>query len=271
MKNFGTTIITALICLFTAMNALASDGAEIKLDGIFRGENLFVKNPFAPSGVGFCIYEITVNGQVATDEINSSAFEINLSMYHLKEGDPINVVIKHKEGCTPKVLNPEVLKPKSTFNIANFTVDKTGKVVFSTKDEKGSLPFIVEQFKWKKWVNVGQVNGKGTSALNNYSVNIILHTGINKIRIKQVDCTNKPRYSNEVTINNAVQEVTFKPGNNGVATSQITFSRNTDYEIYDFYGKRVAKGNGTTVNVAQLPKGTYFVNYDCKSESFEKK
>lgn len=267
MKNIKTYLITALICLATAMGAM---GSEITLEGIYRGENLFVKNPFAPSGVGFCIYEITVNGQMAADEINSSAFEINLSMYHLKEGDPVKVVIKHKEGCTPKVLNTEVLKPKSTYNVQTLNVDKTGKVTFSTKDEKGSLPFVVEQFKWKKWVAVGQVDGKGTSGLNNYAVNICLHSGINKIRVKQVDCTNKPRYSNEVTFRNMESEVTFKPGNNGSTSSQITFSRKTEYEIYDFYGKRVAKGNGISVNVAQLPKGTYFINYDCKSESFEK-
>ncbi len=268
MKNLKTYLLTALICLMAAMGAM---GSEIKLEGIFRGENLFVKNPFAPSGVGFCIYEITVNGQIATDEINSSAFEINLAMYHMKEGDAVNVVIKHKEGCTPKVLNPEVLKPKSSYTITSFTVDKTGKVVFGTKDEKGSLPFIVEQFKWKKWVAVGQVPGKGTASANSYTLNITLHSGINKIRIKQVDCTNKPRYSNEITINNMEPEVTFKPGNNGVATTQLTFSRKTDYEIYDFYGKRVSKGNGVSVNITALPKGTYFVNYDCKSESFEKK
>ncbi len=268
MKKFGTTIITALICLMAAMSAM---GSEIKLEGIFRGENLFVKNPFAPSGVGFCIFEITVNGQVANDEINSSAFEVNLSQYHLKDGDPVNVVIKHKDGCTPKVLNPEVLLPKSTFTMVSLKVDKTGKVTFSTKDEKGSLPFSVEQFKWKKWVTVGQVAGKGTPALNNYSINITLHSGINKIRIKQVDSNNKPRYSNEVTFNNLEGEVTFKPGNNGVATNQLTFSRVTEYEIFDFYGKRVDKGKGSTANVATLPKGTYFINYDCKSESFEKK
>ena len=268
MKSTRTILAAALLCIATAMSA---SGSEIRLEGIFRGENLFVKNPFAPSGVGFCIFEITINGQMATDEINSSAFEINLSTYHLAEGDPVNVVIKHKDGCSPKILNPEVLKPKSTYEITALKVDPSGKVTFSTKNEKGALPFIVEQFKWKKWVAVGKVEGKGTPTANNYSVSIILHSGINKIRIKQIDCTNKPRYSKDVTINNMSPEVTFKPGNNGQATSQITFSRNTDYEIYDFYGKRVAKGNGASANISNLPKGTYFVNYDCKSESFEKK
>jgi hypothetical protein len=133
------------------------------------------------------------------------------------------------------------------------------------------LPFVIEQFKWKKWITVAQVQGKGTSGTNIYNVKVPLHSGINKVRIKQVDCTKKPRYSNEITFNNLAPEVTFKPGNNGQTTGQITFSRATEYEIYDFYGKRLAKGNAVSVNVSSYPKGTYFINYDCKSESFEKR
>lgn len=262
------TILTFLIML-VSIGTYANK--EIKLEGIFRGDNLFISNPFASSGVGFCIFEITVNGNVALDEINRSAFEINLTAHNLKMGDPITVLIKHKDGCTPKILNPEVLKPQSTYDMASMKVDKAGNLTFSTKNEKGSLPFVVEQFKWKKWVAVAQVKGKGTASLNNYTVQIPLHSGINRIRIKQTDCTKKDRVSNELSYNNLQAEVTFKPGNNGSTSTSVTFSRATEYEIYDFYGKRVAKGNGSSVNVSSFAKGTYFINYDCKSESFEKK
>ena len=261
----------ALMLLMVAGVGYSSAAREIKVEGIFKGQNIFVTNPFAASGVGFCIYEITVNGKVTMDELNRSGFEIDLSQYHFAQGDPVVVVIKHKDGCTPKVLNPEVLKPQSTYSIASFKVDKTGRLTFSTKGEKGVLPFVIEQFKWKKWVTVAQVNGKGTPALNTYSVNIPLHSGVNKLRIKQVDCTKKPRYSSEITYNNLLPEVTFKPGNNGQTTGTITFSRVTEYEIYDFYGQRMAKGRASSVNVSSYPQGTYFINYDCKSESFEKR
>lgn len=268
MKVKGLNIILLLFALLCFRGAGAAN--EIRVEGIFKGQNIFVTNPFAASGVGFCIYEITVNGTVTMDELNRSGFEIDLTQYHLAQGDPVVVVIKHKDGCTPKVLNPEVLKPQSTFNVVSMKVDKTGRLTFSTKEEKGSLPFVVEQFKWKKWIAVAQVNGKGTPSLNNYSVTVPLHSGINKLRIKQVDCSKKPRYSSEITYNNLMPEVTFKPGNNGQTTGAITFSRATDYEIYDFYGKRMTKGKAASVDVSSFPKGTYFINYDCKSESFEK-
>lgn len=269
MKHTGLNIIFALLLALISTGADAAN--EIKVEGIFKGQNIFVANPFAASGVGFCIYEITVNGVVTMDELNRSGFEIDLSQYHLAQGDPVVVVIKHKDGCTPKVLNPEVLKPQSSYTVVSMKVDKTGRLTFSTKEERGALPFVVEQFKWKKWTAVAQVQGKGTPSLNNYSVTIPLHSGINKLRLKQVDCTKKPRYSSEVTYNNLMPEVTFKPGNNGQTTGTITFSRGTEYEIYDFYGQRMAKGHAASVNVSSYPKGTYFINYDCKSESFEKK
>jgi len=270
MKRVGLLLLTLLVSITFTNRSVKADN-EIKIEGIFQGENLFVMNPFASSGVGFCIFEVQVNGKVSSDEINCSAFEIDLSAYHLSKGDPVAIIIKHKDGCTPKVLNANVLKPKTTFNTVSIKIDKTGNISWVTKDETGSLPFIVEQFKWKKWITVAQVDGKGLPAQTNYSVKVNLHSGINKFRVKQIDYTKKPRYTPEVTVNNLQPDVTFQPGNNGKTTGSVTFSRSTDYEIYDFYGKRLAKGTGTMVNVSSFPKGTYFINYDSKSESFEKK
>ena len=105
-------IFTTLFATLVTLNALAG---VIVLEGHYQGKNLYVQNPFAGSGVGFCTYEVTVNGEVTTDEWNSSAFEIDLAARGLKVGEPVVIKIKHKDDCKPKVLNPEVLKPKSTF------------------------------------------------------------------------------------------------------------------------------------------------------------
>jgi hypothetical protein len=43
------------------------------------------------------------------------------------------------------------------------------------------------------------------------------------------------------------------------------------YEIYDQYGNIVKKGNGAKVDVSNLPKGNYFINYDSKMGEFTKK
>lgn len=261
-KIFG--ILFSLV--FLVNTALA---AEIKVQGIFQGENLFVMNPFAFTGVGFCVYEVTVNGQITTDEINSSAFEIDLSVFNLKIGEKVSIVIKHKDGCKPKVLNAEVLKPKSTYKVLEIIVDrKNKKLRWTTTGEKGALPYIVEQYKWKKWIKVVTVQGKGISGTHNYSVSILPTTGNNKFRVKQLDYSRKPRYSPEATYRSLDPPVTFSPTK---PKNEIKFSAVTSYEIYDFYGRLVKKGKGNKVDISKLKKGDYFLNFDNEMGKFTKK
>lgn len=241
---------------------------EIVLTGIYQEKNLYVMNPFAAVGEGFCVTEVLVNGAPTADEINSSAFEIDLSVLNLKKGDEINVVIKHKDGCTPKVINPEVIKPQSTFTVTTIKIDKSDKLVFTTTGESGSLPFIVEQFRWNKWVKVATVDGKGTGGPNTYTVEVSLHSGYNRFRVKQVDYTRKPRYGKELKYRSMMAEVTYsytKP------FAEIRFSAETMYEIYNNKGAIIDKGKGLKANVSSLPAGDYYINYDTKTEIFKKK
>ena len=257
----------ALVIFFLTANIASAE--EITITGIYQGENLFVMNPFAATGVGFCVYEVTVNGQITTDEINSSAFEIDLSVFQLKVGDKVTVIIKHKEGCLPKILNQEVLQSKSTFKIIEIAVDRKNNLLkWSASNEKGPLPYQVEQFKWKKWVNIGTVTGKGTASVNNYSIEITAHSGLNKFRVKQVDYSQKPRYSPEATYRSLEPEVTFSPEK---PKNEIKFSAVTSYEIYDFYGRLITKGRGNLVDITKYKKGDYFINYDNSMGQFSKK
>jgi hypothetical protein len=258
--------ITLIALLFACLYGFSE---EIVLKGVYQGKNLYVMNPFAASGVGFCVFEVTVNGQVTTDEINSSAFEIDLTIFQFKKGDKLVVVIKYKDGCTPKIINPEVIKPQSTFEVTTLKIiDKDSKLTWTTTGESGSLTFVVEQFRWNKWVKVGQVEGVGTASANTYSVDVNLHSGYNRFRIKQVDYTRKPRYSKELKQRSMQPEITYtfnKP------YTEINFSGETMYEIYDYYGVLVDKGVGVKVDVSSIPKGDYFLNYDTKTETIKKK
>jgi len=261
-------VIIFCFYIFLLFLNITLNGGEIILDGIYQGKNLYVMNPFASSGVGFCVYEVTVNGKISTDEINSSAFEIDLSVYNLNIGDKIRIVIKHKDNCTPKVLNPEAIKPKSTFEIVEITVTKTGNLEWIAKNESGSLPYIVEQFRWNKWIKVAEVEGKGTPTPNKYSVKVNFHSGTNKFRVKQIDHTKKPRISQEVIFKCQDPPVTIE---NKKFEKEIVFSRETMYEIYDYYGNRIMKGIGKIIDISSLNKGEYFLNYDNKMETFKKK
>lgn len=262
-------IILSILITLTTFRVFSEN--TIELEGIYQGENLFVMNPFSSTGVGFCIYEVTVNGEVTTDEINSSAFEIDLSILDLNQGDLVKIVIKHKEGCTPKILNPEVLNPRSTFITESISIAKDGTLKWTTTGERGVLTYIVEQYKWNKWIKIGTVEGKGTSTLNSYTYQVSFTSGENKFRVKQIDYTKKARYSDEATFSSLLEEVTFLPGDGKKAAEKITFSSSTSYEIYDYYGRLKLKGEGINVDIKSLENGSYFLNYDNSTATFEVK
>jgi len=248
----------------------------IILEGNYQGKVVYVQNPFAPGGVGFCVTEVKVNGNITTDETNSSAFEIDLKPHKLNIGDKVEIKIFHKEGCKPKILNPEVLKPKSTFEVIAISTDNEGTFKWTTKSETGKLTFFVEQFRWNKWVKVGEVEGVGTPQSNEYAFKISPHSGKNMVRVRQTDYSGTPRLSKSVDFLSEVPETDFAPlkaskdinffvkGNAGKAVE-------TMYEIYDQYGNIVKKGSGIKVDVSNLPKGPYFINYDNKMGEFVKK
>lgn len=56
------------------------------VEGKFQNKNIYIQNSFGSNGVGFCATEIKVNGKITTDEVNSSAFEIDLTAMNIKPG-----------------------------------------------------------------------------------------------------------------------------------------------------------------------------------------
>ncbi|MBL4585746.1 MAG: hypothetical protein JKX84_01610, partial [Flavobacteriales bacterium] len=233
-------------------------------------KNLYVQNPFASEGVGFCTFEVKVNGQTTTDEINSSAFEIDLSFFQLELGAPVEIRISHKDDCKPKVVNAEVLKPMSTFKVASIGISKQGLFAMTTTNETGKLAYTIEQFRWSKWVEVGEFEGKGDPEKNVYEIQLTtIHNGQNRFRVKQKDHRSKPRYSFETKINSPLPEVTFQPGNGKKAAEATNFSVATLYEIYNAYGNIVAKGVSKRVDVSGMEKGTYYLNYGTKTATFK--
>ena len=265
-------ILFAIISLLVSTAGFS--GGVIVLEGNYQGKNLYVQNPFAGSGVGFCVEQVIVNGNVTTDEISSSAFEIDFrSIVGLKLGDKVEVKINHKDDCKPKVLNPEVLKPRSTFEVTTMIVDKDLTLKWGAKGETGKLTYTIEQYRWNKWVKVGEVEGMGTPSENSYSFKVAPHSGKNQYRLKQVDYTGQPRISKTTDFMSASPEISFSPAK---VSKEITFTAGstpteTMFEIYDQFGNIVKRGFASVVDASNLPKGAYYLNYDNKMGEFIKK
>ncbi|MDX1444791.1 hypothetical protein [Lishizhenia sp.] len=248
--------------------------ANLSIEGTYQGRNLYVQNPETPDGFGFCATRITVNDQILPANINRLAFIIDFSQLDLPIGTPVFIVIYHSDDCKPKILNPEVLLHSSTFTTEEISATEEGVISWSTKNEEGKIPFKIEQYRWNKWITVGEVEGLGTPDINSYSFQITPHSGTNKIRVVQIDHTGIKNKSPEIIFESNADEV-FLASNK--IDEEIRFVNKqkkaspTRYELFDAYGNIVKKGYGEIVACTSLKKGLYHLNYDNTTERIIKK
>jgi hypothetical protein len=242
------------------------------VEGSFQGKNLFVSNPPQSDGFGFCVSKVVVNGEILPASIQSANFEIDFSLFKIQKGEKVFVVLTHADGCEPQFINPEVLLPKSTFVCVSLKANKDGVINWQTKNENGSLDFIIEQFRWGRWVEVGQVKGEGTSTINNYTFQLTPHSGTNKVRISQKDNSGDKHSSQETSFQSAVPKVKMSPAK---VRDYLYFKANgksckTKFEVFDAFGNLLKLGYGEKVDCQNLVDGVYFVNFDNATEKFIK-
>lgn len=248
-------LIALLACLLVT---LAAHAGVYVYTGVYQGKDLYVKNPFLSDGVGFCVFEVKVNGKLTSDEVNSSAFAIDLAQFNMSVGQPLEVIIRTKDECEPQLINPNAIAPSSTCKVTNLNLDGS-TIQFSTTGETSNLPFLIEQFKWNKWVVVGILEGKGTQGkMNNYSMEVPTTQGMNQFRIRQDDGKGKHYLmEKEISTSQAAVDLKFEK-----IYDKIEFTGATDYEIFDAYGVLVAEGRGSVVDCAGWPSGMYYLNFD---------
>ena len=107
MRKLPFLTFLFLLCFSSAFAGI------IVVEGKYQDKNLYIQNGYAGNGVGFCTYEVTINGKTSTDEVNSSAFEIDFPAFSIRPGTPVIVEIRHKDDCSPIVLNPEALNARN--------------------------------------------------------------------------------------------------------------------------------------------------------------
>jgi hypothetical protein len=261
-------IISIIFLLFFS----TSFGSMLSVEGIYQGKNVYVQNPVSSDGFGYCASKVMVNGDIVPSNTGNGDFEIDLSDLNISIGEPLFIVIEHEDGCKPIIINPEVLLPRSTYVISKMTAEKSGILEWETSKEHGKLPFLIEQFRWNKWVTVGEVQGVGTSGKHLYAFKVAPHSGQNTVRIVQVDHTGLKRPSKEVKFTSLIPKVSKNPTK---VKDVIHFTANnkpieTRFEIFDAYGNIVKKGVGASVNCKNLVRGAYYINFDNTNEKFIK-
>jgi len=240
----------------------------VELSGLYQGENLLVVNETNPDGVGFCCYEVRVNGQLTADEVNSHAFEVDLRSQGIVLGKGLSVRLIHRAGCAPRILNPEVVKPSPGFELVNFEASSTGNVMWTSSEERGRMPFVLQQLKWGKWVDVVRVDGLGGPGERQYETKIDPVLGENILRLTHLSPDGTLEVKGEARFSAEVPSVDFSYN---AKKQKITFSRKTQFEIVDAFGTVVLRGDGQQAILRYLARGEYFVNFGARSETFKKR
>lgn len=257
-------IFIVFISTFFTLNVL---GESIVLQGVYQEQNLYFQNPENEDGFGYSIQLVRVNGQLYPGNINASAFEVDFSKIGLKKGAPIEVLVEYEGDVPPKPLNPFCIQPESTFQLENIEINKDGLLQFSTSNEQGPLPYIIQHYRWNKWISAGEVQGDGTPDVTEYQFKAILHSGENILRLAQRKQDGTYNISKTVKIDNPVDEIKMDYQK---SQNKITFSAPTFYEIHNAYGILLKKGYSDDIDIKNLKQFNFlYISYDNKTESFK--
>ena len=264
--------ISTLAFFVLALMFLSSEikADEMILKGIYQGKDLYIINPMLDAGEEYCAYEVLINNQTFDDIINSSAFRISLDRAGLLFGQEYEVIIKHGDNCTPKLVNPEVLKPLCTYEIISADLGYNDVLKFVTDKESGQLTFYIEEFRWNQWMEVGRLPGEGGPGNRNYSQKVYPFAGENRFRLYQIDHLNRKFYSDELLFNVEKDPVKVTTPLAKVG-KEISFSANTRYAVINDYGEELVSGTGNVVDVSEIKKGQYFLNFENEYVVFKKK
>ena len=242
-----------------------SQEAEYTRTGEYQGKNIYVQNPLSKDKINFCTSGVYLNERLVNTAPKTSAFEIDLS--HLEIGGPVFIKIVHKEGCKPKIINPQVIRSKSKFQFLNVYADALS-VHWSTIGELPYGKFFLEHYRNKNWGIIETISGKGSFESNQYNLKPEHHTGDNKYRIKYVQSDGKIFFCQVFDYFNDVDPISFHPT---LVVDKITLSRVSDYAIVDSFGNQITKGNGAEIALDNLKAGLYFLYVDNREEKFVKK
>lgn len=161
-------------------------------EGTYQGENLYLLNPYDSVSGTFRVKYILVNS-VQYFNHKSTAVEIDLSNYKLGDYILVQIFVDEAEKIVDlnmalnptRILNPEALRSKSTFEIVYFNA-APGTIKWTTNNETTQEPYIIERFQNNMWVPVGKVIANGSDGYNNYYYKV-KHAENNTYRLKQRD------------------------------------------------------------------------------------
>lgn len=259
------TVITISLILSPFVVAFAQLDT-VKYEATHEGTEIYtIFNPENSLG-GYCVKQVLVNGKYL--DLNLYETKVRIDELDLKTNSPITMLVIHENSCVPKIGIEHKDEPRLS-EIYHVEVDSIGRLYWCTVKEFSPIGYQIEQYRWNKWVVLGDMEPQGSDT-NEYVFELgeCLHYGENQFRVSQTtgDLT---QFSAIVQYQDAaVNEVVCKKYS---VKETIELSGYSLYELYDSHGNLKKRGYKQTIDLSNLPKGTYYLNYDNKMEEIKKK
>jgi hypothetical protein len=258
--------------LFTLFIVFSSqlNAALLEVNGVFKGENLFLRNSFNDSTQSSCITSVYLNGRDLKVDTKHLTLELDLRKF-LSKGDAVNLRIYHKRECTPEIMNVGAIKRQSLFAFTKFTVDEK-EYHWATRGEQKGSQFIVQRFLNGSWKDVKEFDSKGSMSGFSYSFPTLHYSGISRYRMKYIQLDGFVEYSNRIDFRSKRSPVSFYPTK---VKGKITFVNNNkrpvSYEIYDIEGHKIASGSSLVIDCTKLePRKVFTLVFDNQHRKFQK-
>ena len=107
--------------------------------------------------------------------------------------------------------------------------------------------------------------GRGVPGENTYNYQTAEVSGVNRFRVLQKTGNGDLKSSVAVEYTSSMTPVTVVYDKKGRV---LTFSRETNYELYNVYGQIVKRGFGAKADLTDLLKNDYYISFDNNTEKF---
>ena len=143
--------------------------------GVFRGNNLFIQNPYRNLSSDYCIKKIDLNGNTLNLNYQLSALVLDFNGIDLFS--PVSIKIFRKDSlCKPVVINPDAIFYHSNFSFNKVSVSDT-LLEWETQGEHGNGNYSVEKLSDGLWDQIAEVKSKSNFDRAVYRIIPILAQG----------------------------------------------------------------------------------------------
>lgn len=237
---------------------------ELLLTGVYKGEGLYIQNPYNADSGKFCVQSIYVNGKKTKTNLSLTA--VRLAFRDVDLYTPVSVKVVHGDSCKPKIVNPEAILYHSNFKFDSLVLNDS-IMHWYTKGDRRDGKYQIEKMKGEYWDVVKVLRSKGRFDGAQYVFFPEHSDGGNKYRIKYELPEGRYLYSVEMEHYHYPESVTFAPK---LVTDKMTFSREARYEILK-EGTVILQGKAKEIPLKRLAPGDYSIIIEGEEDTFVKK